>query len=100
MVLLFAILAECESVNEKILVFSQSLFTLDLIEEHLSMQNWVKGKDFFRLDGKTKIELRKKHCDKFNNIKKPRARWVYMICNIMRFVFLSHQPHVYFSDFF
>lgn len=91
MVLLFSIVAECENVKDKILVFSQSLTTLDLIESYLEMidkntkkpnpnlklgfkGSWSRGIDYFRLDGKTKIDIRKKNCEQFNDPKNSRAR--------------------------
>lgn len=74
MVLLFAILAECETVKDKILVFSQNLLTLNLIEEYLTMKKWIREENYFRLDGATKIEIRKKYCQQFNDVENQRAR--------------------------
>lgn len=72
------------------LVFSQSLFSLDLIEYFLdkidaSLQedkleerlgnhqgNWSKGLDYFRLDGSTSSENRNIWCNAFNREDNPR----------------------------
>jgi transcriptional regulator ATRX len=66
-------------------VFSQSLLSLDLIENFLnkadsaSQENasaeefcgltgsWSKGLDYFRLDGQTSTDLRSHWCKIFNN---------------------------------
>lgn len=94
LVLLFAILAECQARNEKLLVFSQSLFSLNVIEKFLeaiddNTQNpnadarlggfegrWTEGADYFRLDGTTEIRKRSKYCELFNDSENPRARFV------------------------
>lgn len=94
MVLLFSILAECGSCGDKLLIFSQSLSTLNVIEKYLSLitQNtrnpnpmaklakfdgqWEPGVDYFRLDGSTNIGTRKAYCEMFNDSKNTRARFV------------------------
>lgn len=77
--LLFSILSECNACGDKLLVFSQSIGTLNVIEKFLSMitentknsqlgkspfgrftGEWTKGRDYFRLDGSTSTEIRKK----------------------------------------
>lgn len=82
LVLLFAIIAECEI--DKILVFPQSLVTLNLIEKYLAIKKWAKEEDYFRLDGETKIEIRKKYCEKFNDVRNDRARYY---CNTITLKF-------------
>lgn len=91
-VLLFSIIAECESRSEKLLVFSQSLFSLDVIEHFLAKIDkntkkpkpnaklggftgiWKSGLDYFRLEGKTDIATRCSNCEEFNKSENPRAR--------------------------
>ncbi|XP_031635228.1 transcriptional regulator ATRX homolog isoform X2 [Contarinia nasturtii] len=72
--ILFSIIAECGSNGEKLLVFSQSLLSLKLIEKHLKSFNWIRDKDYFYFDGKTNIQERKLNCDIFNDKNEKRAR--------------------------
>lgn len=82
-----AILSECEARNEKLLVFSGCLSTLNVIEHFLealpqtpqssastSKRNWIRGVDYFRLDGAQSAERRKKDIDIFNASSNTRAR--------------------------
>jgi len=76
MVLLMEILRESYLIGDKVLVFSQSLLSLDLIEKFLSVAayddtfgTWNHGKDYFRMDGSTGPDVRKKWCSYFNNKK-------------------------------
>ncbi|VFQ63512.1 unnamed protein product [Cuscuta campestris] len=74
MVLLLDILSMCSNAGDKVLVFSQNLATLDLIELYLSRlprpgkkgKLWKQGKDWFRLDGRTEPSQRQKIVERFN----------------------------------
>ena len=74
MVLLLEILADAEVVGDKVLVFSQSLVSLDLIERALgggkiggNEVNWCKGVDYFRMDGSTAAQTRQRYSEIFND---------------------------------
>uniref|UniRef100_A0A0P6D5S1 ATP-dependent helicase ATRX n=1 Tax=Daphnia magna TaxID=35525 RepID=A0A0P6D5S1_9CRUS len=96
LVLLMDILRQCELIGDKVLVFSQSLVSLNLIEEFLAAEDernektraslastdlkqdhngtWRLNQDYFRLDGQTSAELRKNACNAFNNPSNLRSR--------------------------
>ncbi|XP_047462264.1 transcriptional regulator ATRX-like isoform X2 [Mugil cephalus] len=85
MVLLFEILRMAEDLQDKVLVFSQSLISLNLIEDFLKASHhardqsfkagsWIKNVDYYRLDGSTSAALRKKWADQFNNKANVRGR--------------------------
>lgn len=91
---LFSILQECESIGDKLLLFSQSLQSLDVIEHFLALVDkktnddtedidgdvngfsghWTLGCDYFRLDGSNSVESREYMCKSFNNANNLRAR--------------------------
>ncbi|XP_047316242.1 protein CHROMATIN REMODELING 20 [Impatiens glandulifera] len=82
MVLLLDIITMSSDVGDKILVFSQSLSTLDLVEYHLSKlarngkagKFWKKRKDWYRLDGRTEALERQKLVEKFNDPSNKRVK--------------------------
>ncbi|XP_046442812.1 transcriptional regulator ATRX homolog isoform X3 [Daphnia pulex] len=96
LILLMDILRQCELIGDKVLVFSQSLVSLNLIEEFLAAEDeqneknraslastdlkqdpigtWRFNHDYFRLDGQTSAELRKNACNAFNNPSNLRSR--------------------------
>ncbi|KAL5707173.1 DNA helicase [Ranunculus cassubicifolius] len=82
MVLLLDILTMSSAVGDKVLVFSQSLLTLDLIERYLSKlprhgnpgKFWKEGKDWYRLDGSTAGSERQKLVEKFNESTNTRVK--------------------------
>ncbi|XP_015281926.1 PREDICTED: transcriptional regulator ATRX isoform X2 [Gekko japonicus] len=90
MVLLFEILRMAEELGNKVLVFSQSLISLDLIEDFLELVNqqreegkpviykgegkWFRNIDYYRLDGSTTAQSRKKWAEEFNDETNVRGR--------------------------
>ncbi|CAF3728884.1 unnamed protein product [Rotaria sp. Silwood1] len=76
-----AILNECETIGDKLLVFTRSLLALDYIEQWLerwssraSSPKWIKGTDYFRMDGKVSIKQRAADMKTFNEVENTRAR--------------------------
>ncbi|XP_040903531.1 transcriptional regulator ATRX [Toxotes jaculatrix] len=90
MTLLFEILRMAEEVDDKVLVFSQSLISLDLIEDFLELAcrakdeekvspykgegKWFRNIDYYRLDGSTNATTRKKWAEEFNDTSNTRGR--------------------------
>ncbi|KAH8491192.1 hypothetical protein H0E87_023363 [Populus deltoides] len=82
MVLLLDILVMSSDVGDKTLVFTQSIPTLDLIELYLSRlprlgkkgKFWRKGKDWYRLDGRTESSERQRLVERFNDPKNKRVK--------------------------
>lgn len=69
------LLKETEKLKEKVLVFSQSLLTLDLIEEFLCKEengDWTPGLDYYRLDGSTNAQIRMANMNEFNKLSNSR----------------------------
>ena len=74
LVIMLEIIANAEVVGDKVLVFTQSLASLDLIESALgggtiggNQLNWCHGIDYFRMDGSTPVQRRKRWSDTFND---------------------------------
>ena len=98
--LLFSILEKCEAIGDKIVIFSQYCNTLNLIEHFLSIKmkeyndkygselsydqlvcktggvsnRWIKGTDYFRIDGKVNCKIRDNSVKKLNDAQNHRAR--------------------------
>ncbi|XP_059177576.1 helicase ARIP4-like isoform X2 [Physella acuta] len=81
-----SIVEECLAVGDKVLIFSQSLLTLNKIEEFMGklkvprpeiMENWQRNKTYFRLDGSTSAQDREKLINQFND---PESNiWVFLL---------------------
>ncbi|XP_054162344.1 helicase ARIP4-like [Oppia nitens] len=76
MFLLFEIIKESIALGDRLLIFSQSLMTLDLIERFLQSRtvpntgnNWIKNVTYYRLDGSTSTHERERYIEKFNKTK-------------------------------
>ncbi|ONK70933.1 uncharacterized protein A4U43_C04F3010 [Asparagus officinalis] len=82
MVLLLDILSMSSEAGDKALVFSQSLTTLDMIEQFLSRlprkgiedKYWRQGKDWYRIDGSTDGSERQKLVERFNEPTNRRVK--------------------------
>uniref|UniRef100_A0A8C9XVQ2 RAD54 like 2 n=1 Tax=Sander lucioperca TaxID=283035 RepID=A0A8C9XVQ2_SANLU len=94
MVLLFHLIEESVRKGDKILVFSQSLSTLTVIEDFLAKrpvppspntssrdrpnQNWVRNLNYYRLDGSTAASERERLINQFNDPSNTSA-WVFLL---------------------
>ncbi|XP_055602196.1 uncharacterized protein LOC129750991 [Uranotaenia lowii] len=74
MEIFFYLLEESIKLGDRMLVFSQSLLTLNLIERFLQRQkipglenNWAKNTSYYRLDGSTTAQEREKLINEFNS---------------------------------
>uniref|UniRef100_A0A0N4WUL8 Helicase ATP-binding domain-containing protein n=1 Tax=Haemonchus placei TaxID=6290 RepID=A0A0N4WUL8_HAEPC len=76
MVLAMELLDACVKIGEKMLIFSQNLTALDLIESYLSRRplktptettSWMRSINYFRLDGATPGSEREKLINRFNS---------------------------------
>ncbi|XP_012170626.2 uncharacterized protein LOC100644222 isoform X1 [Bombus terrestris] len=77
MTIFFCILEEAIKLGDRVLAFSQSLFTLNLIEDFLARNSlkypdgqtdaWIKNVNYYRLDGSTSALEREKLINEFNN---------------------------------
>lgn len=67
---LLELLKEAEKLKEKVLVFTQSLLTLNLIEDFLGRPEygeWTPGLDYYRLDGSIRPDMRTYRMGEFND---------------------------------
>ncbi|XP_054472230.1 helicase ARIP4 isoform X2 [Anoplopoma fimbria] len=92
MILLFHLIDECVGRRDKILIFSQSLSTLSVIEDFLSKrpmptgiassdaqnQNWVRNINYYRLDGSTSASERERLINQFNDPENNKT-WVFLL---------------------
>lgn len=63
LLVLDAMLAKLKAQSHKVLLFSTMTMILDMIENYLSLRDY----NYVRLDGQTKIEVRKQIINVFNN---------------------------------
>ncbi|XP_051979816.1 LOW QUALITY PROTEIN: helicase ARIP4-like [Xyrauchen texanus] len=88
-VLLFHLIDESVSRGDKILVFSQSLSTLTVIEDFLCRRpmpiqtetgthNWVRNINYYRLDGSTSASERERLINQFNDPANNQT-WVFLL---------------------
>ncbi|XP_018593292.1 helicase ARIP4 isoform X1 [Scleropages formosus] len=92
MVLLFHLIDKSVSQGDKVLVFSQSLSTLSVIEEFLVKRpmplstntaerqcpNWVRNVNYYRLDGSTSASERERLINQFNDPTNDTA-WLFLL---------------------
>uniref|UniRef100_A0AAQ6A150 RAD54 like 2 n=1 Tax=Amphiprion ocellaris TaxID=80972 RepID=A0AAQ6A150_AMPOC len=94
MVLLFHLIEESVRKGDKLLVFSQSLSTLTVIEDFLAKrpmpptpntpsrdrtnQTWVRNLNYYRLDGSTTASERERLINQFNDPSNTSA-WVFLL---------------------
>ncbi|CAL1534464.1 unnamed protein product [Lymnaea stagnalis] len=96
--LLFEILRMCEEIGDKVLIFSQSILSLNIIENFLETIDskfqqeceslpedkidekeafgkcWTKNLDYYRMDGTTSAQNRQTWASNFNDVDNYRAR--------------------------
>ena len=73
--ILMEIVRSAEAVGDKVLVFSQSLLTLNLLESFIQEEEFggfCLGIDYYRLDGSSSADSRQAWADNFNSKKKKR----------------------------
>ncbi|XP_044066730.1 helicase ARIP4-like isoform X4 [Siniperca chuatsi] len=94
MVLLFHLIEESIKKGDKLLIFSQSLSTLTVIEDFMAKrpvppspnassrdrpnQNWVRNHNYYRLDGSTTASERERLINQFNDPSNTSA-WVFLL---------------------
>lgn len=83
MIILFEIITQTLARGDRLLVFSQSLLTLNVIEKFLQERvvpgesvNWQKNVNYFRIDGSTSAHDREKYILEFN---KNRNKYLFLL---------------------
>eukprot|EP00124_Ichthyophonus_hoferi_P001052 Ihof_evm4s48 gene=Ihof_evmTU4s48 len=85
-----AIIEASIAVREKVLVFSQSLGTLDVLEQTLQERlapskygrenrRWTNGVHYYRLDGSMSASQREKKINDFNDHNQETVAWVFLV---------------------
>ena len=64
--LFFEILQLCEAKGDKLVLFTQHVITLDVLEVQLKRMKWKKNQKYLRIDGKDDAKDRLEMADKFN----------------------------------
>lgn len=64
--LFFEILQLCEAKGDKLVLFTQHVVTLDVLEVQLKRMKWKKNQKYLRIDGKDDAKDRLEMADKFN----------------------------------
>ncbi|OTF80710.1 transcriptional regulator ATRX-like protein [Euroglyphus maynei] len=76
-IVMFAIIGECQKLNDKLVIFSQSLINLNMIELMLGKcpnDSWIPNVDYFRIDGNVTVEARHRIIQAFNDESNKKAR--------------------------
>lgn len=108
MVALFDIIAACEAVNDVLLVFSQSVHVLDVVEHFLKLVTentantnpqaklndytgtWIRDEDYYRIEGNTNAEIRSKICKVFGSTGKNIPAYVKARLDLNIFKYCLH----------
>uniref|UniRef100_H3B8E5 RAD54 like 2 n=1 Tax=Latimeria chalumnae TaxID=7897 RepID=H3B8E5_LATCH len=97
-VLLFHLIEESVKIGDKILVFSQSLSTLSVIEEFLAKRtmprppgveeqkgvSWIRNLNYYRLDGSTSTSERERLINQFNDPSNTNV-WLFLLSTRAQF---------------
>eukprot|EP01133_Synstelium_polycarpum_P017537 gene17537-20927_t len=67
MLVFFELLDQCVEMKERVVTFSSSIATLNLLEYFLQKKGWIQKTDYYRLDGTTRPKERQVLIEKFND---------------------------------
>ncbi|XP_077293963.1 uncharacterized protein LOC143916643 [Arctopsyche grandis] len=74
-IVLFQLLGECDRIGDKVILFSNSLLNLDIIEFYLKTQKaWNRGFQYYRMDGMFNMSMRRNMCNHFNSPKNTKIK--------------------------